>query len=75
MAHFMIARLKASRLGKWLYRLSRRGTMEQAMIWLSRCGIIDALNPAHFKPDNRRHNAMQARRLDSFRSQHRKLLR
>jgi len=67
----MIAHLKASRLGKWLYRLSRWGVLGKAVRWFSRRGVFEVLDAAHFKPENRRHNTMQARRLANFRSQYR----
>lgn len=71
----MIAYLKTSRLGKRLYRLSRRRILGAPLRWLSRRGAFEVLEAAHFKPGNRRHNAAQARTLAQFRARHRKTRR
>ena len=67
----MFARLKASRLGKWLYRLSRHRRLGGPLRWLLAQGIHERLAPAHWRAANRRHNARQAATLAAFRARHR----
>lgn len=66
----MIARLKATLLGKWLYRLSRLPVIGLPLRWLSRREAFKAIDLAHFRAENRRHNATQARTLAAFRADH-----
>lgn len=66
----MIARLKATLLGKWLYRLSRLPIIARPLRWLSRRGAFEVIDLAHFRAKNRRHNATQARTLAVFRESH-----
>jgi len=67
----MIAKLKATRLGKWIYRLSRLRIIRRPLRWLSQRRVFDAFDIAHFRAENRRHNARQTRTLARFRANHR----
>lgn len=64
----MLARLKASLLGKWLYRLSRHSLLGAPLRWLLDQGVVERLDPAHWKAANRQHNARQAATLAAFRA-------
>lgn len=64
----MLARLKATPVGKWLYRLSRRQRLGAPLRWLLDLGVAEQLDPAHWKAAHRQHNARQAATLAAFRS-------
>lgn len=64
----MLARLKATSLGKWLYRLSRHERLGAPLRWLLDRGIAEQLDPAHWNTANRQHNARQAAMLAAFRA-------
>ncbi|AKP00183.1 hypothetical protein PVW47_11580 [Marinovum sp. SP66] len=64
----MLARLKATLLGKWLYRLSRHDIFGAPLRWLLDLGVAEQLDPAHWKAANRQHNARQAATLAAFRT-------
>ena len=64
----MLARLKATLLGKWLYRLSRHDIFGAPLLWLLDLGVAEQLDPAHWKAANRQHNARQAATLAAFRA-------
>lgn len=64
----MLARLKATPLGKWLYRLSRQERLGAPLRWLLDLGVAEQLDVAHWKTANRQHNARQAATLAAFRA-------
>ncbi|KAA0912323.1 hypothetical protein [Aquicoccus porphyridii] len=64
----LLARLKATRLGKWLYRQSRHPRLGVPLRWVMAQGIHERLDLAHWRAANRRHNARQAATLAAFRA-------
>lgn len=64
----MLARLKASFVGKWLYRLSRHPRLGAPMRWVLDRGLHERLDPAHWRAANRQHNARQTETLAAFRA-------
>jgi hypothetical protein len=62
----MIAKLKATRFGKGLYRASKQNFWGAPIRLVARALQTETLHPSHLYPANLRHNAAQVRMLKQF---------
>ena len=62
----MISKLKKTRLGQTIYKISRSGPLGWPVLILSRAMQAETVHLAHLKPSHRKHNARQSEILASF---------